>query len=345
MSQLNITSLTYTTLSGQSVTASLRAPLICSDTVSSSMLCHLVLPRLPLSPAAALLLGLLLDERLAGIPVRHSYTELGALLGRGQHTAMRTVAELRQRGLLATTRFGCRDARLSFLCGPLLSWADSVLGQTIAPDARERPSAPVVASTSTAMPPAACAVPEAASRASGRIPLPDGALRAEEPRTAAGRAIRQKALAFVDTIVDDRPDWPAVPGNWRGLVNIPLPCDDDAVAPYVPLGVKPWLCGIPRLPNGDYDLDKLVRMPYQIVLATDEAAFHALCQATGDRQDGPIEIVADEPVVDASAEREAELRLAGPQRDDSSEEEFAFDSGADTAETDIGHGVQANPDL
>ena len=314
MDTVNIESVTYTAPSGQPVTLALHAPLDCPVTCGPETLCRLVLPRLPLSPSACLLLGLILDEHVAGLPVQHTYAEVGAILGRGHHTAVRAAAELRQAGLLVTVRAGFRSSRMSFLCGPLLAWARSVVSPEIAQDAPEGTSTPSVASP------------------------------AQSPVRTSSAAPETRSAAFQDTIVDDRPDWPAVPADWRARYGIPLPENDDCPSMAIPRGVKPWLGPIPRLAGGGFDMDKLVRMPHQLVI-DDDVAFHAYCQAKGDAPDRtPSEMKLDDPAVDASEEREAERRLDGSRTDDG-EDTFSFASGTETSATDMGHGVRVNPDL
>lgn len=314
MNTIKIESVIYTAPSGQLQTLALHAPLTCPSTCAPETLCRLVLPRLPLSPSACLLLGLVLDEQVAGLSVQHTYGEVGMILGRGSHTAVRAAAELRQLGLLVTTRKGFRSAQMSFLCGPLLAWARSIVKPGSTQDAREVTSTP-----STASP-------------------------AQSPVRTHSAAPETRPAAFQDAIVDDRPDWPSVPADWRDRYGIPLPENDDCPSMAIPRGVKPWLGPIPRLAGGGFDMDKLVRMPHQLVI-DDDIAFHAYCQAKGDAPDRtPGEMKLDDPAVDASEEREAERRLDGERTDDG-EDTFSFASGTETSETDMGHGVRVNPDL
>lgn len=293
--------------------------------VSARDLCRLVVPRLPVSPFARVMLGMLLDELFSGMVTHHTYAELGAAMGRCGHTAVRSAAELRSAGLLLTSRAGI-GGRIRFNCTPLLAWASSVVFSGASQDARERPSGPseAVAGTCTGAGPAAS---------------PDASCAAPETCTSGDRS----SDCYFDEIEDDHPDWPSVPGNWRHLMDIPLPHEDNTSL-SVPLHVKPWLGGIPRGEDGALDMEKLLRMPYQLVAASgDDEAIHVFCQEKGDRQEGPAEFAKEDHDVDASEEREAEIALAGRNRDTG--DSFEFSTGSESPESDVGHGVVANPDL
>lgn len=318
MSQITLKSVTYKAVSGTSNTLYLHAPVVCDNDLPAHMISRLVIPRLPLSPTACLLFGLLVDEVFIGLSRQHSYAGLGGILGKGTHTAIRAVAELRKAGLVATTRVGVRSNQLLFICDGFVTWAESV--------STDRVKIPDVARPAPA--------------ATTSVPVPV-ALRV---LPSADEAMYGKPEHFAS---DDHPDWPEVPANWRHVHKIPLPENDDWLYEYcIPAGTKPWLGPVPRRADGRFDEEMLRRKPHQLYTPEEFDGMLELVHADeeAERRKG-VEIVEDEPPVDASAEREAELRLAGPQADDSSEEEFRFDSGADTAETDIGRGVKANPDL
>lgn len=325
--KITVSEVRFASVTGQSVTLRLHAPFSVPTTLSPAVLCRLVLPRLPLSPSSRLLLGLLLEETRNDLPCQYTYAELGALLGWGVHTIVRAAAELRGAGLLFSRRVSFTSGRMSFNCTPLIRWTEDLLEQPIAPDAPE--------GTSTRSEPATPVIARPRRTKASRVK--------QAPSAAIPEEVRQ-AMAFRDEIVDDHPDWPAVAPNWRGLHGIPLP-EDDIPSLSVPLHVKPWLGPIPKRTDGTYDLEKLLRMPHQLVTAANDGeALHLFCQEKGDRTNGPIEIAVDDPVVDASAEREATRALSGPteHRDDGS---FDFSSGTETAETDIGQDVHLNPDL
>lgn len=309
MNQITIDSVTFKAAFGESKTLTLNACFSVPGGLSAQTVFRLALPRLPISASACLLLGLLADETFAGLPRQHSYTELGAALGRGKHTAVRAVLELRKAGLLTASRVGLRSDQLLFSCDPLLYWAESVT------------SAPAVAAAPVAPQPVAVSVPS----------------------SLADDELYGKPDSFSS---DDHPDWPSVPADWRRLHKVPAPHNAPWPAEYcIPFGVKPWLGPVTRLPDGTFDREQLLRKPFELLSDAEQEAYLSIVREREDaeRHTGLQEAV-DDPPVDASEEREAELKLAGPQADDG-EDEFRFDSGADTAETDIGRGVKANPDL
>lgn len=323
--EITVASLNLTSVTGSSSSVKLHSPLTVGCTISPSSLCRLVVPRLPVSPSSCVMFGMLLDEALEGISVPHSYAEVGAAMGRGAHTAIRSAAELRGLGLLFTTRAG--NGRLNFICTPLIRWAESVVGCRIAQDAQERASdASANSGSDTAR--------ESAAGLSASVCV--------APESVPAETVRE--MAYHDEINDDRPDWPAVPGNWRGLYGIPLPEDDMMPSMAVPLHVKPWLGPVPYGDDGNLDMDRLLRMPYQLVRASgDDSAIHEFCQAKGDRNEGPIRVASGDPDVDASEERDAEAALAGDVGDDDGE--FRFGTGSEVAATDVGSSVRMNPDL
>ena len=328
MDKITVSDVTVTGVAATPSTLRLHSRLTVPADISPENLCRLAVPRLPLSPSACIMLGLLLDEVFAGIADTHTYSELSDATGRGTHTAVRAAAELRSAGLLITVRTGARSGNMRFICTPLVRWAEEVLGRRTAQDAHEGTSVTQEEGTGAVSRQNTENAPDGASRSSDDVP-----------------AVIRRSMEYVDDIVDDRPDWPAVQGNWRGVMGIPLPDDDDIPSMSVPLHVKPWLGPLPRTSDGRLDIDKLVRMPHQLVMDSgDDDAIHAFCQEKGDRRTGKVECVVDDYEVDASEEREAERALADGGEDDG-DDSFSFAIGADAAETDVGMGVVANPDL
>ena len=137
MDKITVSDVTVTGVAATPSTMSLHSKMTVPADISPENLCRLVVPRLPLSPSACIMLGLLIDEVFAGVADTHTYSELSDATGRGTHTAVRAAAELRSAGLLITVRTGARSGNMRFICTPLVRWAEELLGRRTAQDAQE----------------------------------------------------------------------------------------------------------------------------------------------------------------------------------------------------------------
>ena len=292
------------------------------------LLCQACLPRLQLSPVERVLLGFIISDSLVRNRVPYTYADLGKIIGREASTIERAAMALRHVGLIRTRRIGVRSRSVAFDCQPYLEWGRRVLARPMSSAARTETADAVTLSETTDKP----AAPARSSAPSARHDV-------HTPQEF------DDVSTFVDRFdPDDHPDWPDVPGNWRALHKIPFPWDD-IPSVSVPVGKKPWLGPVPRLPNGEYDRDKLTRKPYQLMDPDgDEISALCACEAHSEEPQELDPYAVDEPV-DPRPEIDATLMAAGGRRPNADDDEFDISSGTDTDETDMDPRVPINVDL
>lgn len=312
--------------------ASVETDLDVTSPYAPALLCQTCLPRLPVSPVERLLLSMIVSDSLVANRIPYSYAGLGKIIGREASTLERAALTLRHMGLIRTRRMGVRGHDIAFDCQPYLEWGRRVLERAGVATARVAP----IEVTSPAPTPAPTLAP-----AQPAAPAPV----APAPRDIHTPQEFDDVRTFVDHFApNDHPDWPSVPGNWRAIHKIPFPWDDvSSVA--VPVGKKPWLGPVPRLPNGEYDKEKLVRKPYQLMDPDgDEIGARCAIDAPVGKPQAPDPTVEDEPV-DPRPEIEATLKAAGGRKPKTDDDDLDFSSGADTDESDMDPSVPINVDL
>ena len=90
-------------------------------------LCRACLFRMSIPALEKLVLGFVLELEETGCERAYTYSDLGGLLGRCEHSVKQAVASLRSAGLVMTARTG-RTGVVAFSCGPFVSWAADMIG-------------------------------------------------------------------------------------------------------------------------------------------------------------------------------------------------------------------------
>lgn len=297
---------------------------IFSRRLTPAAVCRMCVYAMPLRTLEKLIMSFILDQYEMGSLHPYSYAAVGGFLGKSEHSIEAAVSALRAMGLVSTYRAARTGHDIVFNLDRLINWASGLLGLT--------PSSSVTQIT------------------------PD--TPAEPPRIA-----QEPSASPEDNVSSPKPKKPRKRVS-RVSVAPAREAQDDSTSCV-------WTKSVPRIKEtGLFDLDKLARKPYELCSAEELSAkcdpFYGRALPPGCYRDPVTGVVkfdhrSGHPVppefqidtkqyageFDNTEELEATLAAEGRKVEvvESSDDDFDFSSGAETADTDINPNVRMNPNI